>query len=79
MKAHVLTGTRADIAERLAKLDGEIREVIVLIEEMQKSPAPAPLPESAEDMFAEMAPYMSDAIDVDYSRAAMYGEPPDDE
>ena len=41
MKTHVLTGSKQEIAESLARISGEVREAIVFVEE----PAPA-LPEA---------------------------------
>lgn len=69
MKTHILTGSKAEIAESLARIDGEIREVIVMVEEPSDSHVPA----AVEDMFAEMEPHMvHEEGDVDYSREAIY-------
>jgi hypothetical protein len=68
MKAHVLTGSRSEIAESMARIEGNIREVIVLVDE---SPAPLPV-QPGEDMFAEMEPYMVHVGYVDDSREAIY-------
>ena len=46
------------------------REAIVFIAE--PSDAPAPGGEGAEDIFAEMEPYMVHVADVDDSREALY-------
>jgi hypothetical protein len=71
MKTHVLTGSKQEIAESLARISGEVREAIVFVEE----PAPA-APElgtlDAKDIFAEMHPFMVDGQDMDDSRAAIY-------
>ena len=67
MKTHVLTGSRSEIADALARIEGEIREVVVIIEE-----PPLPIPASGEDIFAEMEPYMVKAGGVDCSREAIY-------
>jgi hypothetical protein len=71
MKAHVLRGSKQEIAANLARIAGEVREAIVFEEE----PAPA-VPgartRDAEDIFAEMLPFMVDAPDVDDSREAVY-------
>ena len=48
-------------------MPGEIREVIVVIED----PTPI-LPAPGEDIFAEMKPYESDAVGADCSREAIY-------
>ncbi len=69
MKTHVLTGSKAEIAESIARIDGEIREVIVFI----KEPADSLPALTEEDMFAEMEPYMVNAGgSADYSREAIY-------
>ena len=71
MKTHVLTGSKQEIAESLARISGEVREAIVFVEE----PAPA-APEvgtlDAMDIFAEMRPFMVDGQDLDDSREAIY-------
>lgn len=69
MKTHVLKGSKQEIAESLVRISGEVREAIVFVEE----PANAtPSPPGAEDIFAEMRPYMVDAEHVDDSREAIY-------
>jgi hypothetical protein len=70
MKTHVLTGSKAEIAEALARVDGVIREVIVVVEEPSDM-LPPPLP--GEDIFAEMEPHMVHVDEfVDYSREGIY-------
>jgi hypothetical protein len=57
---------------RLSQIEGAIQKVVVIIEPLPP-PSPKPLtPEEDEAMWAEMAPFMSDAENVDYSREAMY-------
>lgn len=69
MKTHVLTGSKREIAEAVARIDGVIREVIVYVEE----PADSIPPPTEEDMFAEMEPYMVNVDEfVDYSRESIY-------
>jgi hypothetical protein len=69
MKTHVLTGSKAEIAESIARIDGEIREVIVVVEEPLDSTVPA----TVEEMFAEMEPYTVKAGgSADYSRESIY-------
>jgi hypothetical protein len=69
MQAHVLRGTKQQIAENLARMPGEVREAIVFVEE----PAPAEARMSdREDIFVEMRPYMVDIGDLDDSREAAY-------
>jgi hypothetical protein len=61
MKAHILTGSKSEIAEFVERLQGEIREAIVLI----------PLT-SEEDIFAEMEPFTVKEGGVDCSRGSLY-------
>ncbi len=69
MQAHVLRGTKQQIAENLARMPGEVREAIVFVEE----PAPTDVRRSdSDDMFAEMRPYMVKVEDLDDSREAVY-------
>jgi hypothetical protein len=68
MKVHVLTGTKEEIAESVAHIDGVIREAIVIVEEPSDS-----IPIGAdEDIFAEMEPYTVKAGGADYSRESIY-------
>jgi len=69
MQAHVLRGTKQQIAEDLAQMPGEVREAIVFVEET--APATAQMPDG-EDIFAEMRPYMVEVEDLDDSREAVY-------
>lgn len=71
MKAHVLKGTKQEIAENLARISGDVREAIVFVEEPATVVSAAQTP-GAEDIFAEMRPYMVDAEEVDDSREAIY-------
>jgi dTDP-4-dehydrorhamnose reductase len=68
MKTHVLTGSRSEIADALARIEGEIREVVVVVEE----PVDSTVPATVEDMFAEMEPYMVNVEHFDDSREAIY-------
>lgn len=67
MKTHVLTGSKREIAERVVGIDGEIREVIVFVEEPSDS-----IPEPSEAIFADMEPFTVRAGGADYSRQALY-------
>jgi hypothetical protein len=67
MTAQVLRGSKQEIADKIVQMFGEIREVIVIVEEPIATP-PAP----GEDIFAEMAPYMVDVGDADFSRESIY-------
>ena len=80
MTVRVITGSKQQIAEQVARLPGEVREAIVFIDE---APAASSAPGarastgaagSVEDFFAEMKPYMVDRGDVavDDSRDAIY-------
>ena len=68
MKAQVLTGTKQEIAETVARIEGEVREVIVYIEEPSDSSSGL----SEEDIFAEMEPFTVKVGGADYSREALY-------
>lgn len=77
MRAHVLKGSRQKIIEDLQRLDGEIREAIVLMEEPAKSFPVDPTAVTdvqAEDMFAEMKEWEAKDGDgdLDDSREAIY-------
>ena len=67
MNVHVLRGSKQEIAEGVARIDGEIREAIVFIE----GPSDVP-PRQGEDIFAEMDPLVANAGGADYSRDALY-------
>ena len=71
MKTHVLRGSKQDIAEGLAQISGEVREAIIFVDE-PASAAPAAGTPNAEDVFAEMRPFMVDADGLDDSREAIY-------
>lgn len=67
MKTHVLTGSKADIAASVARIEGVIREVIVVVEEPSDT-----VPATVEEFFAEMETYMVEVGGADYSREAIY-------
>ena len=69
MKAHVLRGSKQEIADSLVRISGEVREAIVFEEESAATPS---APRETEDIFAEMGPFMVDVPQVDDSRAAVY-------
>jgi hypothetical protein len=70
MKTHVLKGSKQEIAEGLARITGEVRQAIVFVEE---TTAGEPVTRDAEDIFAEMQPYIATgAVAVDDSREAIY-------
>lgn len=66
MTARILTGSKKEIAEKVAGLDGQVREAIVFIEDPF-----APQPPAA-DIFAEMEPLTVRQNSVDDSREAIY-------
>lgn len=68
MKAHVLTGSKNEIAESMTRIECEIREVIVLVEE----PASAFPVQAEEGIFAEMEAFTVKAGGADYSRESLY-------
>ncbi len=74
MTVRVLTGSKQEIAQKVAGLEGEVREAIVFIEE--PAPAPTAKDQNVEDIFAEMEPYMVNVKDVDYSRETIYTRMP---
>jgi hypothetical protein len=74
MTARVLTGTKHEIAQKVASLEGEVREAIVFIEE--PSAAPPLAATTAEDLFAEMEPYVVRVGNADHSRVAVYSRLP---
>ena len=76
MTARVLTGSKQQIAEQVVRLEGDVREAIVFIEEPAVIGAPPPVPATVEEMFKEMEPYESHATDVDDSREAIYTRKP---
>ena len=71
MKTHVLRGSKQEIAERLIRLRGEVREAIVF--ESESTPAASDAAASGgDDIFAEMLPFMVDAQESDDSRESIY-------
>jgi len=68
MKTHVLTGSKGEIAESVARIDGVIREVIVFVEE----PSDSVTELFEEDIFAEMEPFNVQVGGADCSRESLY-------
>jgi hypothetical protein len=67
-RAHLLKGSKEQIAESLKKLPGEVTEAIVFEQEPS-----AQDPEAATgDIFAEMEPFTVRVGDADDSREAIY-------
>ena len=71
MKTHILRGSKQEIAERIVKINGEVREAIVF-EDESAPPPPDVAPHEPEDIFAEMASFMVDTPKIDDSREAIY-------
>ena len=74
MKAQVLTGNKREIAETVARIEGEVREAIVFVEESSDSTSQPPV----NDIFAEMEPFMVQAGGADYSRQSIYSRTDDE-
>jgi hypothetical protein len=68
MKAHVLTGSKTEIAETVVRMTGVIREAIVFVEEPSDLLAATP----KEDIFAEMEPFAVRVGNADDSRESLY-------
>ncbi len=75
MTAHVLKGTKQEIAEQVANLEGDVREAIVFVEQPQAASVNG-APENVQELFQEMGPYMVNVGNVDYSREAIYSRKP---
>jgi hypothetical protein len=71
MKAHVLTGSKQEIADRLIRINGEVREAIVFEDESAANAPGTPTADPA-DVFAEMRPFMVEVRDVLDSREAIH-------
>lgn len=73
MTARVLTGSKQEIAQQVANLEGDVRKAIVFLEESPQTATAAPFaPEAVEDLFKEMEQYMVNVGGVDYSREGIY-------
>jgi hypothetical protein len=66
MTARVLIGSKQEIAQKVAAIDGDIREAIVFIDE------PSAHTDHAEDIFAEMEPFTVREVGADDSRPTIY-------
>ena len=71
MSARILKGTKQEISANLARINGEVREAIVFVEEPSLAASELRSLDVA-DIFAEMGAYMVDVQDVDDSRSAIY-------
>jgi len=67
MNAQVIRGSKQEIAEKIVQMPGEVREVIVIVEDPIAIP-----PGPGENIFAEMAPYEVNVGGADCSREAIY-------
>ena len=75
MTARVLTGSKQEIAQELAGIDGDVREAIVFVEEPAAAAGVAAAvgeDGAAVDLFAEMEPYTVQVNDFDDSRQTIY-------
>ena len=73
MKAHLITGSKREIADTVLRMEGEVREAILFVDETPASPLETgPLQAMEEDIFAEMEPYTVSVGNADYSREALY-------
>ena len=70
--ARVLTGSKQEIALKVASMEGEVREAIVFVEEPAESRPLGGEDGGAGDIFAEMEPYVVHVGDVEDSREALY-------
>lgn len=75
MNTRVFTGSKEEIAQQVASLEGEVREVIVFIEEPAGA-ATQDVPVTVGELFKEMEPYTVNVGDVDYSRAGSCARKP---
>jgi hypothetical protein len=66
MTAHLLTGSKLEIADKVAKLAGDVREAIVFINESNS------IVEADGNIFAEMASFTVQQPNADDARAAIY-------
>jgi hypothetical protein len=71
MSAHVLKGSKKELAEGLAQINGDVREAIVFVDDSAPSASGNPAV-GTEDIFAEMRPFLVQAPDIDDSREAIY-------
>jgi hypothetical protein len=76
MTARVLTGSKNEIAQAVASLEGEVREAIVFIAEPSNTSTPNAT--SAKELFAEMEAYTVQVGSADYTRAGIYSRMPDE-
>jgi hypothetical protein len=70
MKVQVLKGSKQQIAQSVAEIPGQVREVVVFVEDHSDTDAS----EAGEDIFAELEPFTVKAGDVDYSRDSLYSK-----
>lgn len=66
MKPRIIKGSKQDIIDQLSKIEGEVSEAIVFIDD------PAEKGEVGESVFAEMEPFLAEAPSVDDSREGIY-------
>lgn len=66
MKARVLTGNKREIAEKVAQIEGDVREAIVFVDD------PLAAVDSEAEFFAEMEPFVVKQPEVSDSRNDIY-------
>jgi hypothetical protein len=73
MSVQILTGSKLEITESVARIPGEVHEAIVFVNE------PTDVTEnSPQDLFASMEPFVTHAGGADYSREALYSRMEDE-
>jgi len=72
MTARVLTGSKQEIAQKVANIEGDVREAVVFIEDASELRPSGNSAQNPVDIFAEMEPFMVHVGDVDDSREALY-------
>ncbi len=72
MTTRILTGSKQEIAEQLANLDGDVREAIVFIAEPQVAKNATSTPASDDDFFTELDALAANIDQFNDSREAIY-------
>ena len=70
MRTQILRGSKEEIAETLVRLNGEVREAIIFLEDLESLDSQSASADS-EEFFAEIRPSMVDAAEIDDSREAI--------
>jgi hypothetical protein len=74
MKAHVLKGSKQEIVNGVARLNGEVREAIVFVEDFGDTgvASTAPQVSNLTDIFAEMEQFTVRVGGASFSRREIY-------